>query len=106
MNINGKSEGPFSTILKTLSNSFGDVESSGYHESSFKFMSPLKKEISFLDEEAFLEFNGNLEEGELKLTKQGYYLDNIFSSLTYDSENGLDEGFISLKVNSTPLFHQ
>ena len=106
MNINGKSEGPFSTILKTLSNSFGDVESSGYHESSFKFMSPLKKEISLLDEEAFLEFNGNLEEGELKLTKQGYYLDNIFSSLTYDSENGLDEGFISLKVNSTPLLFE
>ena len=101
--LNGTSEGPFSTLLELTGYKFQDLASGGFHETDFNFSSPLKKEFSLLDKNSKLEVTTKIEKGELNASDFGFNLTNIFSSLNYDNKTGFKEGYVSLKLNSIPM---
>lgn len=103
LNVDGTSTGPFSSLFGLFSNNLGEMNSGGFHETKFLYTSPIKKEISLLDKSSKLEIKSKIEKGELNALDFGLSLKNIFSSLSYNSETGFDEGYVSLKLNSTPL---
>lgn len=103
LNIDGKSAGPFSSLLDLSTNSLGNVNSDGFHETEFFYSSPIKREYSLLDKSSRLEVTSKIEKGKLNMPDLGFSLENIFSSLSYNSETGFDEGYVSLKLNSIPL---
>ncbi len=101
--VNGTSEGPFSTLLKLPGYNFRDLNSGGFHETNFYFSSPLKKEFSLLDKNSQLEVTTKIEKGKLNVSNFGFNLTNIFSTINYDNKTGFKEGYVSLKVNSIPI---
>ena len=101
--MNGISEGPFSTLLKLSGYNTEDLASGGFHETDFHFSSPLKREFSFLDKNSQLEVTTKIENGELDAPNFGFNLKNIFSKLNYNNDTGLREGYVSLKLNSIPI---
>ena len=58
--VNGPSDGPFSTLLKLSGYNLQDLASGGFHETDFYFSSPLKKEFSLLDKNSELEVDTKL----------------------------------------------
>ena len=101
--VNGTSEGPFSTLLKLPGYNLQNLASSGFHETDFYFSSPLKKEFSLLDKNSQLEVTTKIEKGELNFSNFEFNLTNIFSTINYDNKTGFKEGYVSLKVNSMPI---
>ena len=78
-------------------------DSSGVHKTSFKFLAPLKKNISFLDEEVFLSVISKIDKGKFNSKDTGFSIDNIFSSFNYNNSIGFNKGFISFQLNSVPI---
>ncbi len=101
--VNGTSEGPFSTLLKLSGYNLQEVDSGGFHKTDFYLSSPLKKEFSLLDKNTQLKVTTKIEKGVLNASNFGFNLTNIFSSINYDNETGFKEGYVSLKVNSIPI---
>ncbi|URQ67737.1 hypothetical protein M9C81_05600 [SAR86 cluster bacterium] len=101
--LDGKFEGPFSTLLKLTDYELQDSASGGFHETDFYFSSPLKKEFSLLDKNSQLEVATKIEKAELNASNYGFNFTNIFSTLNYDNEKGFKEGYVSLKLNSIPI---
>ena len=104
LNVNGTSEGPFSTITKLLfGENYVNSSSSGSHHTKFSFNSPLKKQISLLDKDTNLSVSSEGKKGEVEIANLEYLLNNIFFDINYDSKEGFQDGFVSMKANSIPL---
>jgi len=102
--VRGESEGPFATFTNLLGDMLVDGEDiKGVHKTIFKYNTPLKRNISLLDNEASLEVITKIEKGNLNIEEYGLSIENLFSSLEYNSNVGFKEGFISLKFNSIPV---
>ena len=104
LNVNGTSEGPFSTITKLLlGENYVNSSSSGSHQTKFNFDSPLKQQISLLDKDSNLSVSSEGKRGEVEIANLKYLLNNIFFDINYDSNKGFQNGFVSMKANSIPL---
>ena len=107
MGIKGESDGPFTSLINLFGEkSFSERNIEGTHKTNFEFVTPVKKDINILDEDAFLEVRSKIDRASLYVEDMGLSLGNIFSSFDYDSNTGFSEGFISLKINSTPVIFE
>ena len=89
LNVNGTSEGPFSTITKLLlGENYVNSSSSGSHQTKFNFDSPLKQQISLLDKDSNLSVSSEGKKGEVEIANLEYLLNNIFFDINYDSKEG------------------
>ena len=75
----------------------------GFHSSTFSFNSPLQQNISLLSPFSDLKIHTEIKKGGFNFDELGFNLNNLFSSIKYDSSSGPYEGFISLKLNSIPF---
>ena len=102
--VEGNSNGPFSTILDSFLIKDEKISSiKGFHSSTFSFNSPLQQNISLLSPLSDLKIHTEIEKGGFNFDELGFDLNNLFSSIKYDSSSGPYEGFISLKLNSIPF---
>ena len=102
--VEGNSNGPFSTILNSFLIKDEKISSiKGFHSSTFSFNSPLKQNISLLSPFSDLKIHTEIKKGGFNFDELGFNLNNLFSSIKYDSSSGPYEGFISLKLNSIPF---
>tara|TARA_B110000003_G_scaffold176351_1_gene175829 strand:+ start:79 stop:3687 length:3609 start_codon:yes stop_codon:yes gene_type:complete len=100
----GRSEGPFSSILDSFIQTdsyFSNIQ--GSHETEFSFRSPLNQNISLLSPLSNLQISSEINKGGIKINTLGYNLENLFSSISYDSSSGFKEGYASFKLNSIPF---
>ena len=106
LEVKGNSEGPFSTILKlsNLSQIFeAESDVSGEHNSNFYFVSPMVSNLELLGNNSDLKLRTKIKNGNFKNKKTKLQFSSLYSSLEYDSFNGLKDSFATLKINDIPI---
>ena len=103
--LKGSSEGPLSSILRltNLYQIFDAEEKSGEQYTNFYFTSPLSSNLELLGKNSNLELSTKIKDGNFnnKITK--LYFSDLYSSIEYDSTNGVKDGFATININDIPL---
>ena len=100
----GSAEGPFLSLLRFFNMSKVNLESSsGLHQTKFFYKSPWESIDNILDAKSDLTIQSEIKNGSFSFPNFDFSFSNIFSNIDYDSEVGIKDGFISLKINSIPL---
>ena len=102
--IEGNASGPFSSIIGLFEgeeSQLTDVE--GLHLTNYIYHSPLTRKIELLSSSSNLKISTEIKKGGFDISPLDFNIKNIFSSIQYDSADGLKEAFLSLKLNSIPL---
>ena len=104
LNIRGESDGPFVSVLNLLGGkNLNQENTEGVHKTIFEYTTPLRKKISFLDEDATLEVKSQIEKGSFDIEDFGLTAGNINSSLEWNNSDGFSKGLFSLDLNSIPI---
>ena len=103
--LKGNSEGPLSSILRlaNLNQIFDVEEESGEHYSNFYFTSPLSSTLELLGKNSNLELSTKIKGGSFNNKKTKLYFSDLYSSIEYDSTNGVKDGFATIKINDIPV---
>ena len=102
--LEGSAEGPFLSLLRFFNMSEVNSEnSSGLHQTKFFYKSPWESINTILHAKSDLIIQSEIKNGSFSFPNFDFSFSNIFSNINYDSEVGIKDGFISLKVNSIPL---
>lgn len=106
LELAGSSDGPFVSILKLskLNNIFEvEPEASGTHSTNFNFISPLKSSLGLIDKNSDLKISTKIKDGNFSNKQTNLSFSNLYSSIEYDSSNGVRDGFATIKINDIPL---
>ena len=105
LELKGNSEGPFSSILRlvNLNQTFEAEEDSGEHYTNFYFISPLSSTMDLLGRNSNLVFNTKIKDGNFNNKKTELKFSDLYSSIEYDSTNGVKEGFATININNIPV---
>ena len=104
--VEGSSSGPLYSIVQLIdnqSNSSFSSNISGEHDTNFSFISPLSNSIGLLSKGAELRLNTKVKNGSYINKSSPFIVEKVFSSIDYDSLDGVKEGFLSFKYNSEPI---
>lgn len=103
--LKGNSEGPLSSILRlaNLNQIFDVEEESGEHYTNFYFTSPLSSSLEILGKNSNLELSTKIKDGNFNNKKTKLYFSDLYSSIEYDSTNGVKDGFATININDIPL---
>ena len=103
--LKGNSEGPLSSILRlaNLNQIFDVEEESGEHYTNFYFSSPLYSNLGLLGKNSDIELSTKIKGGKFNNKKTKLYFSDLYSSIEYDSTNGVKEGFATININSIPV---
>ncbi len=103
--LKGNSEGPFSSILRLakLNQIFDVEEESGEHYTNFYFSSPLKPNLELLGKNSNIELSTKIKDGNFSNKKTKLYFSDLYSTIEYDSSNGVKEGFATININNVPV---
>ena len=104
--VKGNSEGPLTSLLQisNLNTIFtSESKSSGKHNTSFNFASPLSSSIKLLGGNSILKFSTKIRDGNLTNKGINLKLTNLYSSIEYDSLSGVKDSSASLRINEVPL---
>ncbi len=106
LNIKGKSEGPFLSVLRlsNLDQIFqAEINESGEQNTSFYFTSPLVPNLEVLGNNSEFKLNAKIKDGKFKNKKTNLNFSQLYSSIEYDSTNGVKDTFATIKINDIPL---
>ena len=105
LELKGNSEGPFSSILRltNLNQTFEVEEDSGEHYTNFYFISPLSSTMDLLGKNSNLVLNTKIKDGNFNNKKTELKFSDLYSSIEYDSTNGVKEGFATININNIPV---
>ena len=105
LELKGNSEGPLLTLLRlaNLNQIFNTEEESGKHYTNFYFISPLSSTLEILGKNSNLELSTKIKGGNFNNKKTKTYFSDLYSSIDYDSTNGVKDGFATIKINDIPL---
>jgi len=103
--LKGNSEGPLSSIfrLANLNQIFDLEEESGEHNTNFYFISPLSPTLELLGKKSTLELSTKIKGGNFNNKKTKIHFSDLYSSIEYDSTNGVKEGFATININDIPV---
>ena len=106
LQLKGKSEGPLFSILKisNLDQIFEvKPQESGEHYTNFQFISPLSSNIELLGVNSNLKLTTKIKKGNFTNNRTNLTFSDLYSSIEYDSLNGVKDGFATLKINNVPV---
>ena len=103
--LKGNSEGPLLSLLRltNLNKTFDVEEKAGEHYTKFYFTSPLSSTLEFLGNNSNLELSTKIRGGHFSNKRTNLNFSDLYSSLEYDSTNGIKDGFATIKINGVPL---
>jgi len=103
--LKGNSKGPLSSIfrLANLNQIFDVAEEPGEHNSNFYFTSPLSSSLELLGKSSNLELSTKIKGGNFNNKQTKLYFSDLYSSIEYDSTNGVKDGFATIKINDIPV---
>ena len=103
--LKGNSEGPLSSILRltNLNQIFKAEEESGEHFTNFYFISPLSAGLELLEKNSNLELITKIKGGNFNNKDTKLYFSDLYSSIEYDSTNGVKDGFATININDIPV---
>ena len=103
--LKGNSEGPLSSILRlaNLNLVFDMEEESGEQYTNFYFSSPLSSTLRLLGKNSNLELSIKIKDGNFYNKKTKLYFSDLYSSIEYDSTNGVKDGFATININDLPV---
>ena len=105
LELKGDSKGPLLSILRlsNLNKIFEAEEESGEHYTNFYFISPLSTSLDILGKNSNLELTTKIKGGNFNNKKTELYFSDLYSSIEYDSLNGIKDGFATIKINNIPI---
>ena len=103
--LKGNSEGSLSSLLRltNLNQIFNTEEDSGKHYTNFYFISPLGPTWEILGKNSNLELSTKIKGGNFNNKKAKLNFSDLYSSIEYDSTNGVKDGFATININDIPL---
>jgi len=105
LELKGESKGPFQSILRlsNLDQAFDAEEESGEHHTNFYFISPLSSTLDLLGVNSNLRISAKVKGGSFNNKKTNLDFSDFYSSIEYDSSNGIKDGFATIKINKNPI---
>lgn len=104
--IEGKSHGPFSTILDlydSYNSSFVGKSLSGEHSTEFSFYTPLTNELSLLGSSSLLKVKTGITDASLVLKDENFLIEKLYSTIDFKSDLGFKKSSLSFNLNSIPV---
>ena len=103
--LKGSSEGPLLSLLRltNLNQIFNTEEDSGKHFTNFYFISPLSPTWEILGKNSNLELSTKIKGGNFNNKQTKLNFSDLYSSIEYDSTNGVKDGFATININDIPL---
>ena len=103
--LKGNSKGSLSSILRltNLNQIFDAEEESGEHYTNFYFTSSLSPTLKLLGRNSNLELSTKIKGGNFNNKETKLYFSDLYSSINYDSTNGVKDGFATININDIPI---
>ena len=105
LDLKGDVKGPLTTLLSLsgLNQIFDTQEESGEHYTNFYFNSPLSSKLDILGQDSSLILKTAIKGGNFHNKATELYFSDLYSSIEYDSSNGVKDGFATIRINDIPV---